>query len=353
MKERDGASGTRRLRRAIGARLSYANVTATLALLIAMATGGAYAAELIGPKDIAKNAVRAKHIKKNQVRAKHIKKRQVKAKHVARNAIRTSMIRDGAVTAVKLAEDVQGLSGAAGPAGPKGDQGEPGAPGAAGADGADGASSWSADCNEGLAPGDVMVRVGSVCIDRYEASLWDARTGGSQITGAIPCLENGQNCTNIYARSVAGVEPVDDITWFQAQQALINSGKRLPTSAEWQGAVAGTPDGTGCNVSGGSIAHTGANAFCVSNHGAYDMVGNLFEMVADWDEEAIDCASWPAGYGNDLTCLGRGSGESSTRFPGVVMRGGSFRNGTQAGPFAVAATLRPFDLGEIGFRGAR
>ncbi|MPZ91072.1 MAG: hypothetical protein GEU68_05495 [Actinobacteria bacterium] len=45
-----------------------------------------------------------------------------------------------------------------------------------------------------------------------------------------PCNDNGQNCKGkIYARSVAGVTPSRYITWFQAQQALANSGKRLPT----------------------------------------------------------------------------------------------------------------------------
>ena len=50
-------------------RLSYANVMATVAVFGVLAGGGAYAASKIGPKDIAKNAVRSKHIKNGQVRA--------------------------------------------------------------------------------------------------------------------------------------------------------------------------------------------------------------------------------------------------------------------------------------------
>ena len=92
MRKQDAA--TRRLARASRRRLSYANVVATLALVVAVGTGGAYAAHQIGPKDIKKNAVRAKHVKKNQVRAKHIKK----------NAVRTKHLKDGAVTEAKLAE---------------------------------------------------------------------------------------------------------------------------------------------------------------------------------------------------------------------------------------------------------
>jgi hypothetical protein len=44
-------------------RLSYANVTATIALVAALGMGGAYAADKIGSKDIGKNAVKSKHIK--------------------------------------------------------------------------------------------------------------------------------------------------------------------------------------------------------------------------------------------------------------------------------------------------
>jgi len=54
-------------------RLSYANVMATIAVFGVLAGGGAYAAQKIGPKDIAKNAVRSKHIKKNQVKGKDVK----------------------------------------------------------------------------------------------------------------------------------------------------------------------------------------------------------------------------------------------------------------------------------------
>lgn len=43
-------------------RLSYANVTSTLALVIATSTGGAYAAATIGSTDIEDKAVKSRHI---------------------------------------------------------------------------------------------------------------------------------------------------------------------------------------------------------------------------------------------------------------------------------------------------
>ena len=238
------------------------------------------------------------------------------------------------------------LADKTGPAGPQGEQGAQGPAGAAPA------------C-QGNDASDKMVQAGSVCIDRYEASIWTAPTGGTQITGAIPapCTANGQNCTNIYARSVAGVTPRANITWFQAQQALANSGKRLPSNAEWQQAAAGTPDSASCRVSGGSAVATGSMASCVSNWGGNDMVGNLGEWVADWDEEAAACANLsPSGFGTDITCIGRADTEAPSHVPGALIRGGSigFGSGTNAGPFAVDGTEPPSYVNfDTGFRGVR
>jgi hypothetical protein len=202
---------------------------------------------------------------------------------------------------------------------------------------------------KGNSPDDVMVKVGSACIDRYENSIWDARTGGNQITGAIPCNVNGQDCKGvIFARSVARVAPRADITWFQAQQALVNSGKRPPTSAEWQMAVAGTPDGEGCNVSSGSAQRTGTARGCVSAHGVNDMVGNLYEWVADWAQRSTCFGNW--GFSDDFQGLcGAGTDDAAV----ALVRGGDYDSGVLAGPFAVAGGDPIVSVGIFGFRGAR
>ncbi len=75
-----------------------------------------------------------------------------------------------------------------------------------------------------------MVKVGPLCVDVYEASVWDTLAGGGTQYGAAsddyPCSDNGKDCsdattaTNIFARSEAGVTPSRYITWFQASRPV-------------------------------------------------------------------------------------------------------------------------------------
>ncbi|MGH2991734.1 MAG: SUMF1/EgtB/PvdO family nonheme iron enzyme [Solirubrobacterales bacterium] len=238
--------------------------------------------------------------------------------------------------------------------GPQGAQGPPGAQGPQGPAG-------TAPVCAGNSATDRMVAAGAVCIDRYEASVWSQPNGGTQYgvsSDDYPCGDDGQDCDDIYARSVAGVPPSRFISYFQAQQALANSGKRLPTSAEWQQAVAGTPDpgaspgSEDCNTSSPGPEATGERTNCISTYGANDMVGNLGEHTADWDEQAANaCANW---IGGDIACLGRASEEASSHLPGVLQRGGGFANGTTAGPFLVGAQGGAAGgTNTVGFRGAR
>lgn len=227
---------------------------------------------------------------------------------------------------------------------------------------------------------------GTACMDKYEASVWripdpsganknlvakvkkgkatevDLTEEGATRLGEAsddyaPCADLGAGCTDVFAVSLPGETPSSRITWFQAQQACKNSGKRLPSNAEWQAAVAGTPDPgpdngtTDCNsASEGAVTLTGSRSSCKSADGAFDMVGNLFEWVADWVPHSTGCGSWGPGSG-DFQCLNdvENGGE-----PGALLRGGAFNLGASAGPLAVTGGAGPsFAVPDFGFRCAR
>jgi len=107
----------------------YANVTATIALVVAL--GGTSYAAITLPK----NSVGSKQIKKNAVTSSKIKK----------NAVKSSKIKDGTLLgkdfkAGQIPAGAKGASGATGAPGAKGDKGDPGtAKGYARVDGATGA----------------------------------------------------------------------------------------------------------------------------------------------------------------------------------------------------------------------
>jgi formylglycine-generating enzyme required for sulfatase activity len=203
-----------------------------------------------------------------------------------------------------------------------------------------------------------MVRVGQLCMDRYEASVWSSPTGGTQYgvdADDYPCNDQGHNCRGeIYARSVPGVRPSAYITWFQAQQALANSGKRLPSNAEWQMAAAGTPSSAACPIDEGGADFTvpgGSFASCISDWGINDMVGNVEEWVADWAPRSAACPGWGA-FSNDKMCLA--GAVNSFAGPGAPVRGGHNLDDTDAGPFAIDGFRHPQErTGLLGFRGAR
>jgi len=94
----------RRLRR----HLSYANVTATLALLLALGLGSAYAAGQLAPKSVGARqlrpgAVTADKIRKHAVTAPKLEALAVKQGKIAGGAVNGSKIADGAVGSDKIA----------------------------------------------------------------------------------------------------------------------------------------------------------------------------------------------------------------------------------------------------------
>jgi formylglycine-generating enzyme required for sulfatase activity len=247
----------------------------------------------------------------------------------------------------------------------------------------------------GTCPPD-SVKVGVTCIDKYEASVWqipdptgtNARlvkklqkgratladltaAGATQLGTTFPPFShaafpvsfppNGNWTAPVYAASVPGVRPTSSITWFQAEQACRLAGKRLPTNQEWQAAAAGTPDPAGgvddgatqCNVvTAGGATIAGSRSACVSTWGAFDMVGNVWEWVADWGALSTGCVGWGS-FSDDHMCLS-GASETET-VPGVMSRGGDYADGASAGVFAVNNNNAPppDDDNDLGFRCAR
>jgi hypothetical protein len=243
-----------------------------------------------------------------------------------------------------------------------------------------------------------MVSSGSTCIDRFEASLWKIRDlscilliregkklpthcideatqvgiNGVDYTDA-QCQFNGGGCKGIFALSLPGVVPARSINYFIAAAACRNSGKRLPSNAEWQAAALGTPDpwpqddpANQCNLSSPSIALTGTRTKCRSDVGAFDMVGNVIEFVADWGPLATTGATWNVfipGFGNDVSNIGGPPNGTIYGLPGTTLRGGSFSNvpnsggtGELAGVYAIDQNGAPNSIGDAtaaGFRCAK
>jgi len=231
---------------------------------------------------------------------------------------------------------------------------------------------------------DDSAQVGNICVDLYEASIWeiadtpgknarlinkvrkgiatlaDLKSGGTQ-HGATEddydpgCPDTGNHCTDFYAVSIPGVRPSANLTWFQAAAACRNAGKRLLTNAEWQAAALGTPDGVPCIVginSGGHSAVTGTPG-CESDAGMFDMVGNLEEWVADWIPPANACSDALFGTDDD-NCMTIDPTHSTRSGPAALLRGGPFSANSPAGVFTVYGIHPPsFPYFWIGFRCGR
>jgi formylglycine-generating enzyme required for sulfatase activity len=233
-------------------------------------------------------------------------------------------------------------------------------------------------------------------MDRFEASVWKVtnptcialiRQGrdvppaclanatqvginGVDYTDA-ECQFNGGGCRNIFALSLKNVIPARSINYFIAAAACRNAGKRLPSNAEWQAAALGTPDpwpqdnpAEQCNISGATAVATGSRNKCRSDVGAYDMVGNVIEFVADWGALATTGATWDVflpGFGGDVSNIGGAPNGTIYGLPGTTLRGGSFAFGSGgfgelAGVYAIDQNGAPNSIGDAtaaGFRCAK
>jgi formylglycine-generating enzyme len=165
-----------------------------------------------------------------------------------------------------------------------------------------------------------MAQVGKVCIDRWEARLFEGDT-------AHPHNQRPKGGVTYNARSEAGVFPQAYINRLEAESACAASEKRLCTLGEWYSACRGKerrtfPYGLGqkkgvCNASKphvlaklfgtdphrwtyetfndprldiepGFLAKSAEYAGCQSSFGVHDQVGNLHEWVSDVVEPSLE-----------------------------------------------------------------
>lgn len=162
-----------------------------------------------------------------------------------------------------------------------------------------------------------MVHIGETCVDRYEAHLVVQQGDGS--LQRHPEFERPPEKRRFEARSAPGVRPQAYISSLEARTACENAGKRLCSLEEWSMACRGPEDTTypygkefdrhKCNmgkrhilaelygkdplawtyegfndpelIKQGALAASGEYSACTNAYGAFDMVGNLHEWVAD------------------------------------------------------------------------
>jgi len=131
------------------------------------------------------------------------------------------------------------------------------------------------------------------CIDKYEA--YNSNSGTVCNNTDCPCTGGTQvqvdaNTTTTIAGSAISQTPLATITWCSAKKACENAGKHLCTNTEWfqacnykggQWNITDEEDDEtmDCNTASGAAVSTGSRSGCVTQEGALDMIGNVWEWV--------------------------------------------------------------------------
>ena len=92
------------------ARLSYANVTATLAVFVALG-GTSYAALRIGSDDVINNSLRSRDIQNDTVVSRDLRDRTIRARDVRRDSLGSRVIKESALGTVPRAATADRVGG--------------------------------------------------------------------------------------------------------------------------------------------------------------------------------------------------------------------------------------------------
>jgi hypothetical protein len=142
-----------------------------------------------------------------------------------------------------------------------------------------------------------------------------------------------------------------------ATQLCAKAGKSVLPGAVWYHAALGSPDDASCHTNSDRVRPNTIST-CVSAAGAYDMVGNVWEWVADRVKDGrLRGQQVPGtGYVQEVSSAGWPTRTTSStvrsQFPGdyawfrasgtnAVMRGGFFGSGADAGINAIHADVSP------------
>ena len=219
----------------------------------------------------------------------------------------------------------------------------------------------------GCSSGTVSMNSGekTLCVDSYEASVGV----GCPVVEPQSDIDTATNANDIHCKPVsqAGKKPWRFVTEVQADQLCARAGKRLLTTQEWYLAARGTPDSaSSCNTNG-SLQTTGSLPTCISGIGAFDMVGNVWELVTGTVVNGMLEGEMLPSPGYVAAVYTNGVAQKTEHEPNVIynkdyfwsdasgtfalMRGGYYGSGEDGGMYSAHADIvQNFSGGALGFR---